>query len=113
MNYIEFKAGEKEYKLRLTTRAIVSLEKKINCNPIMIFGVNGDKVPSITDMVSILHASLQPLQHNITIEEAYGIFDQYLADGNTSTDFISVIIDIYKASGIIRTDGFSEGSEKN
>lgn len=102
MLYIDFEADKKVYKLRLTTREIVSLEKRLGCNPLMIFG-SGDKVPSITDMVAILHASLQPYHHGITYEAALDIFDAYLQE-HVMTDFIPVIIEIYKASGIIAKD---------
>ena len=100
MNYIDFKAGEKEYKLRLNTRNTVMLEKQLGCNPLGIFG-DGDTIPQITVMVAILHASLQQYHHNITLNDAYDIYDTWLADGNSTTDFITIIIDIYKASGII------------
>ena len=100
MMYYDFKAGDKEYKLRLSTRAIVALEKSIGCNPLMIFG-NGDTVPTITVMVAVLHASLQQMNHGISLNDAYDIFDEYLADGNAPTDFIQVIIEIYQASGLI------------
>ena len=103
MNYIDFAAGNKDYKLRLSTRAIMTLEKQIGCNPVMIFG-NGDTIPTITTMVQILHASLQPLNHGISLDDAYGIFDAWLADGHAMTDFIPVILDIYRASGIIRAE---------
>lgn len=99
MNYIDFEVGNKSYKLRLNTRNIVLLEKQLNCNPLNIFGA-GDTIPTITTMVTILHASLQQYNHGITLNDAYDIFDEYLVDHN-STDFITVIIDIYKASGII------------
>lgn len=108
MMYYDFKAGNKEYKLRLTTRIIVALEKSIGCNPLMIFG-NGDTVPTITTMVAVLHAALQPMHHGITLNDAYDIFDEYLADGNAPTDFIETIIGIYKASGLIK----EENNEKN
>lgn len=107
MNYIEFMAGDKEYKLRLNVRNIVALEKQLGCNPISIFG-DGDKVPTITIMVQILHNSLQQYQHNITINDAYSIFETWLDDGHAITDFLPVIIDIYKVSGIIQVD-----TEKN
>lgn len=100
--YVNFEAGNKEYKLRLSTRNIVNLEKQLGCNPIAIFG-DGDKMPTITDMVNILYASLQQLQHGITLNDAYDIFDAYLEEHST-TDFITVIIDVYKMSGIIRDD---------
>lgn len=105
MNYVDFTAGNKEYKLRLGTREIVVLEKQLGCNPLNIFG-NGDTIPTITTMVQILHASLQQLNHGITLNDAYDIFDAYLADGHTMTEFIPVIIEIYKMSGLI-------GNEKN
>ncbi len=100
MMYIDFQAGGKEYKLRLTTRAIVTLEKTVGCNPLAIFGA-GDTIPTITTMVSVLHASLQQYQHGITMNDAYDIFDAYLADGHAMTDFIPVILDIYRESGLI------------
>ena len=109
MMYIDFQAGDKEYKLRLTTRAIVSLEKSIGCNPIAIFGA-GDTIPTITVMVSVLHAALQQFHHGITMNDAYDIFDAYLADGHAMTDFIAVIVDVYRESGLMPN---GEHSEKN
>lgn len=105
--YYEFKAGDKEYKLRLSTRAIVALEKSIGCNPLMIFG-NGDTVPTITVMVAVLHASLQQMNHGISLNDAYDIFDEYLADGNAPTDFIQVILEIYQVSGLIPKEAENE-----
>ena len=110
MMYVDFTAGDNTYKLRLTTRNIVALEKQIGCNPAMIFG-NGDKVPTITTMVQILNAALQPMNHGITLDDAYGIFDEYLNDGHIVTDFIAVIVEIYKVSGLIKNS--EENTEKN
>lgn len=110
MLYVDFKAGEKEYKLRLNTRNVVTLEKQLNGNPLSIFGA-GDKIPSITEMVAILQASLQTYHHGVGMTEAYDIFDAFIADGNAMTDFIPIIVDIYKASGIIKSSG--ESDEKN
>ena len=100
MMYVDFNAGNKEYKLRLNTRNVVALEREIECNPLAIFG-NGDTVPTISVMVAVLHNSLQQYQHGITKNDAYDIFDEYLADGNSVTDFIAVIIEIYRVSGLI------------
>ena len=100
MLYVDFTAGNKDYKLRLTTRDIVSLEKNLGCNPLAILG-NGDILPTLTTMVQVLHASLQSMQHGITMNDAYGIFDDYLAE-HTMTDFLPVIVEIYKVSGLIK-----------
>lgn len=108
MVYVDFTAGNKDYKLRLNTRNTVALEKALGCNPLAIFG-NGEEIPTITTMVNILYFSLQQLNHGISLDEAFNIFDSYLDDGNTVTDFITVILDVYKVSGIIR----ATDNEKN
>lgn len=110
MMYIDFSAGNKDYKLRLNTRNIVELEKALGCNPLSIFG-NGETMPTITVLVTVLHASLQQYQHGISLTDTYDILDKYLADGHSITDFVPVILDIYKASGIIPDD--KENTEKN
>ena len=112
MNFIDFVVGNKTYKLRLNTRSIVLLEKQLGCNPLGIFGVNNDTIPTITVMVAILHASLQQYNHGITLNDAYDIFDDYLADGHSSVEFIPTIMDIYRASGLIPKEG-KETEEKN
>jgi hypothetical protein len=64
-------------------------------------------------MVNILHCSLLELQHNIGLEDAYAIFDAWLADGHSMTDFIHEIIGIYKVSGIMRDDVSAEVSAED
>lgn len=113
MMYIDFEAGDKAYKLRLSTRAIVALEKKIGCNPLSIFGVDGEQIPTVTTMVCILHSSLQKYHHDITEAKAMDIFDEWLEEGHTSTEFVNIILDIYKASGIVPKEINEEGTEKN
>ena len=79
MMYTEFNVGGREYRLRLNTRAIVALEKKLGCNPLAIFG-DGDTIPPVTAMIAILHAALQPLNHGITEMDAMDIFDDFLEE---------------------------------
>lgn len=109
MMYYDFKAGEHEYKLRLTTRSTIMLEKALGCNPLMIFK-DDEQLPPVTVMVQVLHASLQEYHHGMSMEKVYGVFDEYLADGNTPMDFVGEIIEVYKVSGIIPND---RGAEKN
>ena len=113
MNYIEFEAGAKTYKLRLNTRNIVALEKTIGRNPVAIFFEgNEERIPTITEMVAILHASLQQLNHGITMNEAFDIFDEYIAD-HTTMEFIKVIMEVYQASGLIPKKNEEEIEVKN
>lgn len=110
MLYYDFSAGNKEYKLRLNIRNVVALEKLLGCNPLAIFG-DGETIPTITTMANILHASLQHYHHGVTLDGAFDILDEWLADGHVITDFIPVVIEVYKVSGIIKAD--SEETEKN
>ena len=109
MMYVDFNAGGKDYKLRLATRNIVALEKAIGGNPLGIFGTGGE-LPSITTMVNILWFSMQKVHHGISLNDAYDIFDEYLEE-KSMTDFIPVILEIYKVSGLIKPDNNSEEEE--
>lgn len=110
MNYVELQAGGNQYKLKLSIRNIAALEKRLGCNPMGIFG-DGTTIPTITQMVEIFHASLQTYQANISLDKAYDVFEEWIEDGHTMTDFILVILDIYRCSGIIK-DG-AQGELKN
>lgn len=101
--YIDFVAGNKTYKLRMNTRSVVALERQLGCNPLAIFG-DGDTIPTVEVMVTILHASLQQFNHGLTINDAYDIFDTWLEEGNSTVDFINLILEIYKASGLVPKD---------
>lgn len=109
MLYVDFNTEKESYKLRLNTRNVVMLEKMLGKNPLAIFG-SGDTLPTITEMVQVLYASLQQLNHGITLDKAYDIFDSYLESGHNSTDFISVILEVYKVSGLISME---DNTEKN
>lgn len=101
MNYIDFEAGNKSYKLRLNTRNIVALEKTLGRNPMAIFFEGSDeRIPTITEMVAILHASLQQYNHGITMNDCFDIFDEYIAEHSTM-EFIKVIMEVYQASGLM------------
>lgn len=104
INYVEFNAGKEEYKLAIPVRDIVALEKKLGCNPMAIFGdiMNEEfQMPTITEMVTVLQASLQKYHHGVSLDKACAIFEDYLADGHDQTEFVNVITDVYKVSGII------------
>lgn len=109
MMYVDFHAGDKDYKLRLSTRNTVMLEKQLGCNPLAIFG-NGESLPTVTTMVQILYCALLQYNHGISLNDAYDIFDEYLADGNAATDFIVVILELFKVSGLIKKDSVEKNA---
>ena len=104
MMYIDFVAGDKTYKLRMNTRSVVALERQLGCNPLAIFGDEGNSIPTVEVMVAILHASLQQYNHGVSINDAYDIFDNWLEEGHDTVEFINIILEIYKASGIVPKD---------
>ena len=110
-----FDVNGKTYILRLSTQNIVALEQKLGCNPIAIFG-DGTTIPKISDMVLILFYSLQQMNHGLTLNDAYKIFDEYLASGHIATDFIyfysfnnSLTLNLlkYPSLGILSKTNFS------
>lgn len=112
-NFVNFEAGERVYRLKMSISDVINLEKKIGCNPMGIFGLDesNPQMPTVTDMVAILCHSLQKYEHGITMKEAAEIFENWLEDDHQLADFIPIIFDIYKVSGIIK--GEKRDTEKN
>ena len=101
INYVEF-AGKKVYKLRLGIGSIVELEKDLGYSPLMVFGTDGaQKIPTTGEMIAILHRSLEKYEHGISMKQAEEIFEEWLESGHTLVEFVSVIVEIYKVSGIL------------
>ena len=114
MSFVEFVVDGKTYKLRLSTRSIVNLEKKIGRNPLDIFTtLTNNSLPKMTELMLLLHASMQQLNHGIKEDEVYDIYDDYLAEGHTLTDFMNVLLEVFEVSGFISQDEIGEVETKN
>lgn len=93
-----------EYRLKLTTGAIVKLEERYRTNLINLV----DGFPSLSVMLAITHASLNKYHHGIKENDVKDMFDTYLDEGGSQTAFLTdVIMPIYQASGF-----FTEGMEE-
>lgn len=100
--YTEFTAGNRTYKLRLTTQGIVSLERSLGYNPLQMFmGIDNDVLPKFSDMMAVLHQVLQPYEHGIRLDDTYDIFDAFIEDGHTMWDLIPILIDVFKSAGFL------------
>lgn len=112
MLYTTMNVGVKEYHCRLTAKACVELERKMGQNPINVLTdiQKSGKLPKLEDMIMILHASLQALEHNISIDDVYGIYDEFVEQGNSLLELIPVIMEIFKVSGFFRE---AKDEEKN
>ena len=98
-NFITLANNDKEYTLKLTARSCIALENSLGKNPISVFtNLQGNELPKISDIVAIIHGAIQE-KH--TLNETYDLVDKYLED-HDMTDLISLVLDIFKASGFIK-----------
>ena len=102
MIYADLTIGEKELKLRLDARNCVSLEKKLGKSPLDIFMDGDDSLPKLEELITVLQASLQKYESGYTVEKTYDLYDDYIEAGNTFTDFIPVIMNIFEISGFFK-----------
>lgn len=105
MLFYEFKVGGQGYNCRLTTKKCIELEKAMGKNPLSIFlGVNETNLPKIEDLITILKFAIN------TDKDVNDLVDEYLEEGNNFNDFINVIVNIMKVSGLIAEP---KGNPKN
>ena len=109
--YTEFVAGDRTYKLRLTTQGIIALEKSLGCNPLQMFmGIDEDILPKVSDMMIVLHQMLQPYEHGLKMNDVYEIYDAFIQEGHTIWDLVPVIIDVFQEAGFLPKE---EADQKN
>lgn len=86
-----------DYKLKLSTEAIIELEKKLNCNLLKI--LDGG-LPSLQIMAMLIHSALKKYNHGISLSNVNDILDDYFDEGGSQIDlFQNVIIPIFNVSG--------------
>lgn len=103
MMYYTFTVKDTDYKLRLNAKACIDLEKKLGQNPVQILADIGEtgKVPGLENFITIMHASMAQLNHGISMDKMYEIYDEYVDEGHTMYDLVAVIMEVFKVSGLI------------
>ena len=113
MLYTQLVISGKEYKLRLNAKSCVALEKRIGSNPLNIFMAVADNVlPPLETLLVCLHQSLTEYQHSITMDDVYGIYDDYCLEGGNMMSLIQVLLQVFKDAGFLPKDEEDE-TEKN
>lgn len=105
MLYASFKVGEKEFKLRAPANAIIDLEKKLGGrNPldILLEVEQNGKLPTVGELLLILHATLQKYHHGMTFEKVLELYDEFVDEGKTYVDLIPIMMDAFEASGFFK-----------
>ena len=95
MLYTTFTVKGNDYKCRLSAKACVDLERKMGTNPLNVFtkiAANSNAIPNLEDLIVILHASMQAYNHKITMDDVYGIYDEFVDEGNTMLDLSQLFL---------------------
>lgn len=94
--FVVWKVKDREYKLKLSTSAILNLEGRYKTNLINLL----DGTPSLAVMLDIVHQALQKYEHGIKEKESMEIYDAYLEEGGSQIDLLKdVVMQIFKVSG--------------
>ena len=92
--------GGKEYRMRLTASAIMSIEKKLGKS--LFAALEGIQDNMIETIVAIIWGAMQPLNANFPFEKAIELFDEYIDEGNSFEDMMQEINAILQASGFFK-----------
>lgn len=101
MKYTTLNFGGEEFKLRITAASTIDLEKKLGGrNPLDILSsIESGNLPSISSVLLILHASVQKFHHGKKFDDIVNLYDNYVEDGNSYTDLLPELIEVFKVSG--------------
>lgn len=105
MNYAIITIGGTEYKLCLTTRGCVQLEKVLGYNPLqIIIDTDAGKLPKLSDMAIMLNVMLNQYNHGISLDKVYDLLDAYMSEGHQVFELVSIFVEVFQAAGFIAPD---------
>ena len=91
-----------DYKLKLSTSAIIELESKLNSN---LLNILNDGIPSLQIMAMLIHGALKKYNHGINLNDVNDILDDYFEEGGSQLDLLqNVVIPIFSVSGFFTTE---------
>lgn len=95
-----WEVGDKTYKLKLRTPAIVELESKYKTNLMNIMGSDQNGMPALSVMLDVAHAAMKDWQHGITKNEVMDLFNHYVENGGSQLSFyMTVYMEVFTVSG--------------
>ncbi|HCT93007.1 MAG TPA: hypothetical protein DF613_16735 [Lachnospiraceae bacterium] len=106
-----WEAGDKEYRMKLTTGMICKLEEKFRTNLLNV--ISADGVPPLGHMLTIAQGAMAPWYHNLSYADVQRIFDTYVDEGGNQLSFYSdVIMGVMAVSGFFTEAQAKEIAEK-
>ena len=96
----------KDYPLKITTRAAMNMEEQLGFNPlnVLLRMKYTEELPKFKDVMVILHNALQPLNHGITFTDTTALFDKYCEEGGSIIALLEIIVKAFEESGLIKIE---------
>ena len=85
-----WKVGDREYKLKLTTRTIEQVENKYRKNIQNL--VTDDGIPPLSVMLTVIQAAMITWEHSISYQKIQDLYDKWTEDGGSQTGFYAQIL---------------------
>ena len=110
MLFATLKTANNEYRGRLSAKRCVELEKALGKNPLRVFtDLNGTQMPSMSDLMTILHYSLVDYEHSVN---EYEVFDDFCEAEGDIGKLIEYLLEVFRVSGLIPAKAEEEEAEK-
>lgn len=109
--FVEWKVGGKVYKLKLTTLAIVMIEKRYNCS--IIEKISGT-VPELDFVATLIWYAAQVYHPELTLQQVYDLLEEYFEENDFKELIKSVYDEIFETCGFFgKTEKQKEATPKN
>ncbi|MNI83984.1 hypothetical protein D3C73_1408470 [compost metagenome] len=91
--------------MRLGAAQIEQLEKQLGGkNPLdLLLAAENGSLPPLTGTLRILHAAMQKFQHGVSWSDVQNLYDAYVDEGNTYTDLLPHLVEVFRVSGFFKT----------
>ena len=101
-----------KYDCKLTTRALLGIEKDLGNNPVNLIFNNGE-LPQLNIMLKILYYSARKENPQIkSFDDIIDIYDEYLKDGGSLSGLAQFIVELIENSGMIGDKEETDNKDK-
>lgn len=101
--YVEWEVGGSTYKLKLSSSAITTLERRFNKS--LLSAVLDDGIPPVTVTITLLQAALQKFHHGFKSYDVERLYDDYIDAGGTQITLLSDVVYPLMGDAGFFTDG--------
>ena len=91
MPYVSWVVDGTEYRLKLTTTAIVKLENQYKANVLSIISPE-EGLPPVGTLLTVIQASADKYEHGLNFSAIADIYDKYVENGGDMTTLMEDVI---------------------